>query len=34
MSGLTGYLTTDGTDLSYVFMPKGISGGGGGNIRC
>jgi hypothetical protein len=33
MSGLTGYLTTDGTDLSYVFMPKG-TGGGGGNIRC
>ena len=26
MSGLTGYLLTDGTDLSYVFMPRG--GGG------
>lgn len=28
MSGLTGYLTTSGIDLSYVFMPKGTGGGG------
>lgn len=32
MSGLTGYLLTDGTDLSYVFMPRG--GGGGVSLSA